>query len=139
MLYKIIANSLAQCMICFILKFCLTNPFICQIIVLILRSLRGINKQEGRMAEWLGRGLQNLPQRFESASDLVLLTAKRFNKMGVTRLKRKDRRNKTVSRVEVQFLKLGRNIELGSKSQMPKDSQITKNDAILNQLASQAK
>ncbi|EEI92219.1 spore protein [Sphingobacterium spiritivorum] len=59
--------------------------------------------------------------------------------MGVTRLKRKDRRNKTVSRVEVQFLKLGRNIELGSKSQMPKDSQITKNNAILDQLASKAK
>jgi len=67
------------------------------------------------------------------------LTAKRFNKMGVTRLKRKDRRNKTVSRVEVQFLKLGRNIELGSKSQMPKKSQITKNDTILNQLAAEAK
>jgi hypothetical protein len=28
--------------------------------------------------------------------------------MGVTRLKRKDRRNKTVSRLEVQFLKIGR-------------------------------
>ncbi len=26
---------------------------------------------KGRMAEWLGRGLQNLLQRFESASDLV--------------------------------------------------------------------
>ena len=59
--------------------------------------------------------------------------------MGVTRLKRKDRRNKTVSRVEVQFLKLGRNIELGSRSKMPKDSQIVKNDAILNQLATDAK
>ncbi len=59
--------------------------------------------------------------------------------MGVTRLKRKDRRNKTVSRVEVQFLSLGRNIELGSKSQMPKKSQITKNDIILNKLALEAK
>ena len=59
--------------------------------------------------------------------------------MGVTRLKRKDRRNKTVARVEVQFLKLGRNIELGSKSEMPKHSQITKNDEILNKLATQAK
>ncbi|TDS12457.1 spore protein [Sphingobacterium paludis] len=59
--------------------------------------------------------------------------------MGVTRLKRKDRRNKTVSRVEVQFLKLGRNIELGSKSQMPKKSQITKNNEILNALATDAK
>ncbi len=28
-------------------------------------------KVKGRMAEWLGRGLQNLLQRFESASDLV--------------------------------------------------------------------
>ncbi|MGH2622795.1 MAG: spore protein [Sphingobacterium sp.] len=59
--------------------------------------------------------------------------------MGVTRLKRKDRRNKTVARVEVQFLKLGRNIELGSRSKMAKDSQITKNDEILNQLVSEAK
>ena len=57
--------------------------------------------------------------------------------MGVTRLKRKDRRNKTVSRVEVQFLKLGRNIELGSRSKMPKKSQIVKNDEILNKLASE--
>ncbi|TJZ54823.1 spore protein [Sphingobacterium olei] len=59
--------------------------------------------------------------------------------MGVTRLKRKDRRNKTVSRVEVQFLKLGRNIELGSRSKMPKHSQIVKNNAILDQLAAEAK
>lgn len=28
-------------------------------------------REKGRMAEWLGRGLQNLLQRFESASDLV--------------------------------------------------------------------
>ncbi|WP_082021758.1 spore protein [Sphingobacterium sp. T2] len=48
--------------------------------------------------------------------------------MGVTRLKRKDRRNKTVSRVEVQFLKLGRNLESGSRSKMPKNSQIRKNE-----------
>jgi len=59
--------------------------------------------------------------------------------MGVTRLKRKDRRNKTVARVDVQFLKLGRNIELGSKSKMAKDSQITKNDEILNKLVSETK
>ncbi|MVZ64807.1 spore protein [Sphingobacterium sp. DK4209] len=59
--------------------------------------------------------------------------------MGVTRLKRKDRRNKTVSRVEVQFLKLGRNIELGSKNKMSAKGQIAKNDAILNQLATEAK
>ncbi|MCS4227561.1 spore protein [Sphingobacterium sp. BIGb0165] len=55
--------------------------------------------------------------------------------MGVTRLKRKDRRNKTVSRVEVQFLKLGTNVELGTRSKMKADNQIVKNDAILNQLA----
>lgn len=66
-------------------------------------------------------------------------TIKYYNKMGVTRLKRKDRRNKTVSRVEVQFLSLGRNIELGSRSKMPKHSQITKNDEILNKLATEAK
>ncbi len=59
--------------------------------------------------------------------------------MGVTRLKRKDRRNKTVSRVEVQFLKLGRNIELGSKSRMSDKDQITLNNAILDQLSQDAK
>ncbi|MGO1595926.1 MAG: spore protein [Sphingobacterium sp.] len=59
--------------------------------------------------------------------------------MGVTRLKRKDRRNKTVARVEVQFLKLGRNIETGSRSKMGKDSQITKNNEVLDQLAADAK
>jgi hypothetical protein len=51
--------------------------------------------------------------------------------MGVTRLKRKDRRNKTFSRLEVQFLKLATNIELGSRSAEKKDSQITKNNAVL--------
>jgi len=55
--------------------------------------------------------------------------------MGVTRLKRKDRRNKVVAKQDVQFLKLGRNIEIGSRSKMPKNSQIVKNDAILNKLA----
>ncbi|RZF62770.1 spore protein [Sphingobacterium corticibacterium] len=59
--------------------------------------------------------------------------------MGVTRLKRKDRRNKTTSRMEVQFLKLGRNVELGSRSEMPKDSQITKNNEILDKLTAEAK
>ncbi|MGN6637781.1 MAG: spore protein [Mucilaginibacter sp.] len=48
--------------------------------------------------------------------------------MGVTRLKRKDRRNKTVSRLEVQELKLATNIELGSRSKEPKHSQIEKNN-----------
>ena len=52
--------------------------------------------------------------------------------MGVTRLKRKDRRNKTFSRLEVQFLKLATNIELGSRSAEKKDSQIAKNNAALD-------
>jgi hypothetical protein len=51
--------------------------------------------------------------------------------MGVTRLKRKDRKNKTTSRLEVQFLKLATNIELGSRSAESKHSQIRKNDAAL--------
>jgi len=59
--------------------------------------------------------------------------------MGVTRLKRKDRRNKTVSRLEVQFLKLGRNIETGSKSKEPKNSQVNKNNAVLDTLAAKQK
>jgi len=54
--------------------------------------------------------------------------------MGVTRLKRKDRRNKTVSRLEVQFLKLGRNLENGSKSKESEKSQLAKNNAVLAQL-----
>ncbi len=89
------------------------------------------------MAEWLGRGLQNLLQRFESASDLSKYFKK--NTMGVTRLKRKDRKNKTVSRLEVQFLKLGRNLELGSRSQESAKSQIAKNNAVLAQIEAQAK
>ena len=51
--------------------------------------------------------------------------------MGFTRLKRKDRRKKTTSRLEVQFLKLATNIELGSRSAEKKDSQIAKNNAVL--------
>jgi hypothetical protein len=59
--------------------------------------------------------------------------------MGVTRLKRKDRKNKTVSRLEVQFLKLGRNVEVGSRSKQSAKSQVSKNDAILNKIAKEAK
>jgi hypothetical protein len=51
--------------------------------------------------------------------------------MGVTRLKRKDRKNKTVSRLEVQFLKLATNLELGSRSAEPKNSQVAKNNEAL--------
>ncbi|MVN22677.1 spore protein [Mucilaginibacter arboris] len=48
--------------------------------------------------------------------------------MGVTRLKRKDRKNKTTSRLEVQHLKLATNLELGSRSVEPKKSQLVKNN-----------
>ena len=82
------------------------------------------------MAEWLGRGLQNLLQRFESALDLKVDIIKNIT-MGVTRLKRKDRRNKTTSRLEVQFLKLATNIEYGSRSAESKHSQIAKNNEAL--------
>jgi len=59
--------------------------------------------------------------------------------MGVTRLKRKDRKNKTVSRLEVQFLKLAKNLETGSRSQESATSQISKNNAILAQIEAQSK
>ena len=55
--------------------------------------------------------------------------------MAVTRLKRKDRRNKTTSRLEVQFMKNATNIENGSRSQEPKHSQVVKNDAVLASLS----
>ncbi len=51
--------------------------------------------------------------------------------MGVTRLKRKDRRNKTFSRLEVQFLKNATNLEYGTRSHEPKKSQIAKNNESL--------
>ena len=51
--------------------------------------------------------------------------------MGVTRLKRKDRKNKTTSRLEVQYLKLATNLESGSRTAEPKHSQIAKNNAAL--------
>ena len=56
--------------------------------------------------------------------------------MGVTRLKRKDRKNETTSRLEVQFLKNATNLEPGSRSAEPKDSQIAKNNAVLLKAAS---
>jgi len=59
--------------------------------------------------------------------------------MGVTRLKRKDRRNKTVSRLEVQFLKIGSNVEIGSRSKEPANSQITKNNAVLDKIKAKTK
>ncbi len=90
------------------------------------------------MAEWLGRGLQNLLQRFEPAPDLRIRTCKQKD-MGVTRLKRKDRRNKTVSRLEVQFLKIGRNLETGSRSKQNVKSQVSINNMILGQLETSIK
>ena len=92
---------------------------------------------KGRVAEWLGRGLQNLLQRFESAPDLKKKI--KFKTMGVTRLKRKDRKNKTTSRLEVQFLKLGRNIETGSRSTESAKSQISINNAVLAKIEAAAK
>ena len=54
--------------------------------------------------------------------------------MAVTRLKRKDRYNKNVSRLEVKTLKLASNLELGSRSKQSKTDQLAKNNAILAQL-----
>lgn len=41
--------------------------------------------------------------------------------------------------MEVQFLKLGRNIELGSRSKLSPTSQIAKNQEVLDKLAAQNK
>jgi hypothetical protein len=54
--------------------------------------------------------------------------------MAVTRLKRKDRKNKTTSRLEVKTLKLATNIELGSRSRQSKKDQLAINNAVLDQL-----
>jgi hypothetical protein len=54
--------------------------------------------------------------------------------MAVTRLKRKDRYNKTVSRLEVKTLKLATNLELGSRSAQAKNDQLAKNNAVLAKL-----
>jgi hypothetical protein len=59
--------------------------------------------------------------------------------MGVTRLKRKDRKNKTTSRLEVQWLKNARNVEVGSRSTESPKSQISKNNAVLAQVEAAAK
>ena len=55
--------------------------------------------------------------------------------MGVTRLKRKDRKNKTTSRLEVQHLKLATNLEPGSRSKQSTKDQLAKNNAILAELS----
>lgn len=54
--------------------------------------------------------------------------------MAVTRLKRKDRRNKTFAKLDVKFLKLATNIELGSRSKQSSKDQLAKNNAVLAQL-----
>ena len=54
--------------------------------------------------------------------------------MAVTRLKRKDRRNKNTAHKEVAFLKRATNIELGSRSAQPKNDQLAKNNAVLASL-----
>jgi hypothetical protein len=58
--------------------------------------------------------------------------------MAVTRLKRKDRKNKTTSRLEVKTLKLATNLELGSRSQQSTKDQLAKNNAILTKLTASA-
>lgn len=55
--------------------------------------------------------------------------------MAVTRLKRKDRKNKTVSRLEIKFLKQATNIEKGSRSAQSTTDQLSKNNAILTELS----
>ena len=70
------------------------------------------------MAEWLGGGLQNLIQRFESAPDLF-----NTNKMAVTRLKRKDRKNKVVAKREQADIKLRTSLEIGDRSEESASSQ----------------
>ena len=59
--------------------------------------------------------------------------------MGVTRLKRKDRKNKTTSRLEVQHLKLATNLELGSRSQESAKSQLSLNNEVLAKIEAAAK
>ena len=58
--------------------------------------------------------------------------------MAVTRLKRKDRRNKTFAKLDVKNLKLATNVELGSRSKQPAKDQLAKNNAVLAKLAAKA-
>jgi hypothetical protein len=64
------------------------------------------------------------------------LTTLKYKTMGVTRLKRKDRRNKTFSRLEVQALKLATNLQPGSRSKQSETDQLAKNNEVLAQLTS---
>ena len=58
--------------------------------------------------------------------------------MAVTRLKRKDRRNKNTAHQEVAFLKRATNIELGSRSRQSTTDQLAINNAVLDQLSARA-
>jgi hypothetical protein len=58
--------------------------------------------------------------------------------MAVTRLKRKDRYNKNVSRLEVKTLKLATNLELGNRSKQSTKDQLAKNNAVLAKLTASA-
>ncbi|WP_316837855.1 spore protein [Pedobacter nutrimenti] len=58
--------------------------------------------------------------------------------MAVTRLKRKDRKNKTTSRLEVKHLKLATNLELGSRSKQSSKDQLAINNAVIAKLTAQA-
>ncbi len=58
--------------------------------------------------------------------------------MAVTRLKRKDRYNKNVSRLEVKTLKLATNLELGSRSRQSTTDQLAINNRVLAQLSAKA-
>jgi len=58
--------------------------------------------------------------------------------MAVTRLKRKDRKNKNTSTLEVKTLKLATNIELGSRSRQSTTDQLAINNAVLAKLSAQA-
>ncbi|WP_432709843.1 spore protein [Pedobacter sp.] len=58
--------------------------------------------------------------------------------MAVTRLKRKDRKNKNTSRQEVKTLKLATNLELGSRSRQSTTDQLAINNAILAKLSAQS-
>ena len=59
--------------------------------------------------------------------------------MGVTRFNRKDRKNKTTSRLEVQWLKMARNVEVGSRSAQSEKSQVSINNAVLAKVIAAAK
>ncbi len=86
------------------------------------------------MAEWLGGGLQNLIQRFESAPDLIIR-----NKMAVTRLKRKDRKNKVVAKREQADIRLRTSLEIEDRSVESPNSQIAKNREVLAGLEAELK